>query len=463
VGPEFYGDISSQFAPFRALSVLRFENLPKWTKWVVGQPKRGAFPVLQDLYLIDCPWLATDLPVELPSLIRLEIMECEELNVGLPRMPQISKLELQNNEQMDLTGLGDLSSLTTLVLSFHKENKTFAPDLQRLTSLRALTIDGYHSHCAVAELRLPHTLKTLVISQSLDECQPSVPLFRCIPSEITSLSIGCFKGLDLPKHTYVFLRHLYIYDCCFLHPSYFPLGHFPVLKCLEVNKCSHMESFDISPEAGDMICLPSLTNLLIDNCPDFLRFPKEGFSAPKVTTLSITSCKNLLVLPEGMHTGLSSLRRLTIKDCSELNSFPKGGLPRSLHTLTVAYCKRLASRWKQWKLHELVSLRQLEIQGFEDMECFPPEGWLPASLNSLFIIHFPDLTYLMGQELQRLTSLQELKLMNCPNLESLPEEGLPSSLVSLGIYFCPLLRKQCQRGTGEDWPKVAHLSDINIL
>ncbi|XP_059452765.1 putative disease resistance protein RGA1 [Corylus avellana] len=60
-----------------------------------------------------------------------------------------------------------------------------------------------------------------------------------------------------------------------------------------------------------------------------------------------------------------------------------------------------------------------------------------------------------------LTSLQELKVVNCPKLISLPE-GMRrlTSLCRLTIAKCPCLEERCEQGTGEDWPKIAHVPNF---
>jgi hypothetical protein len=60
-----------------------------------------------------------------------------------------------------------------------------------------------------------------------------------------------------------------------------------------------------------------------------------------------------------------------------------------------------------------------------------------------------------------LTSLQELGVVNCPNLISLLE-GMRrlTSLRRLTIAECHCLEERCEQGTGEDWPKIAHVPNF---
>ncbi|KAK8988045.1 hypothetical protein V6N11_065644 [Hibiscus sabdariffa] len=65
---------------------------------------------------------------------------------------------------------------------------------------------------------------------------------------------------------------------------------------------------------------------------------------------------------------------------------------------------------------------------------------------------------------QHLMSLQELVIADCPKLSSLPE-GMQhlTALNDLRITRCPNLKERCMEGTGEDWPKIAHIPHINFI
>ena len=60
-----------------------------------------------------------------------------------------------------------------------------------------------------------------------------------------------------------------------------------------------------------------------------------------------------------------------------------------------------------------------------------------------------------------LTSLHALYFCDCIELKSLPKgiQGL-TSLETLEIIGCPFLLKRCKRETGEDWPKISHIPNL---
>jgi len=160
---------------------------------------------------------------------------------------------------------------------------------------------------------------------------------------------------------------------------------------------------------------------------------------------------------------LPSLTELHIEDCPRFESFPEGGLPSNLNDMRLMRlknCSRLLGSLKG-ALGDTCSLKSLWI-GKVDAECFPDEGLLPLSLTSLYIFGTSNLEKLDYKGLYQLSSLQVLVICDCPNLQSLPEEGLPKSISFLHLNNCPLLKQRCQKEGGEDWEKITHIQTLLI-
>ncbi|KAL5159577.1 putative disease resistance RPP13-like protein 1 [Glycine soja] len=229
----------------------------------------------------------------------------------------------------------------------------------------------------------------------------------------------------------------------------FPLDFFPALRTLDLNG------------------LRNLQMITQDHTHNHLEF------------LRIRTCPQLESLP-----GSTSLKELTICDCPRVESFPEGGLPSNLKEMHLYKCSSGLMASLKGALGDNPSLESLRIIE-QDAESFPDEGLLPLSLISLWICDFRNLKKLDYKGLCQLSSLKvlwlhdcpnlqqlpeeglpksisRLKILDCPNLQQLPEEGLPKSISHLTIRGCPKLKQRCQNPGGEDWPKIAHIPTLDI-
>ncbi|KAM1435557.1 hypothetical protein ACFX2I_043493 [Malus domestica] len=266
-----------------------------------------------------------------------------------------------------------------------------------------------------------------------------------------------------------------------------PLEKLPRLESVQL---WDLESFNGSLAHVESECpkFLSLVHLRIDNCPNFVSFPDGGMDAPKLEELRISQCKKLRSLPEQMHTLLPSLQKLEVFSSPKVESFPHGGLPSNLQHLRLDCCRKLAANCSLWGLKRLNSLRDLKIffteEGGEEMGCsFPDEGLLPTALTHLAIRNLPNLTTIQGKVLRQLTSLEDLTIYRCPelqcfleeapkslkslticecpNIRCLPGAWLPTSLSRLKIWRCPLLEERFGERR-EDWPKIDHIPRVSI-
>ncbi|KAL1338121.1 hypothetical protein AAHE18_10G188200 [Arachis hypogaea] len=408
IGPEFYGCCSPSFQPFPSLETLSFGEMPAWEEWNFMGGIATHFPRLSHLSLSDCPKLKGNLPSNLPSLTKLHLSSC-------------SLLEVDNRNIINASNL-------------------FSELMLGLNSLEQLHIEGIPSRTAFPRDGLPETLRVLF----LKNCE----------------------NFEFPNHeslhSYTALESLTIWNsCCSL--TSFPLGSLPVLKWLYFIECKNLKSFSISEEEDAPQCLTFLQGFYILECPELESFPHLGLPTPKLRRFWVSYCNKLNSLPEPINA-LVGLQELTVLNLPNMQFFANEGLPISLRTLRIGNLGGNFSNADiiKWGLDHLTCLSELEIEGgyLVNMLMKMEVPLLPSTLISLHIYHLDGIRHLDGKWLQNLTSLECLKISSCDSLESLPQEGLPSSLSVLTIGSCPLLEASCRSNGGKEWPKVAHIPCI---
>jgi hypothetical protein len=184
----------------------------------------------------------------------------------------------------------------------------------------------------------------------------------------------------------------------------------------------------------DLRRLGALEELYISCCGSLESFPMHVLQGLiSLRTLTIVSCFNLISLSEGMGD-LACLERLEILDC------PKLVLPSNMNKLT--------------------SLRQMTIQCYDGNSRILQGIEVIPSLQILTLLRFNDLPESLGA----MTSLQRVDIVGCLNLRSLPNsfQNL-KNLHTLIIFACPMLEKRCKKGTGEDWKKIAHVPELELI
>ncbi|KAM6550151.1 hypothetical protein CsatB_021827 [Cannabis sativa] len=247
----------------------------------------------------------------------------------------------------------------------------------------------------------------------------------------------------------------------------YPLLSLPILPCVTNMRIEKLENWDDYFEVisvSDGKSLEELTSLSIRNCGSFVSFPNDELIAPKLSSLRIANCRKLKWLLEKT-TILSALNELEIIDCPLLEPFPEDArersLPVTLSSLVISYDEllRMKSNWETLPHPTYLSISGNE----EDMESFSAEGLLPTTITSLSISFFSKLRGLDKNGPTQLTSLQTLGVLFCPELETLSEEGFPTSLTSLSIHRCPLVKKKYdpkESGNEEYWNNISHVHHV---
>ncbi|XP_077237402.1 putative disease resistance protein RGA3 [Tasmannia lanceolata] len=336
-------------------------------------------PSLCNLYLHNCPKLQV-LPANLPAVTEFHINGCGELS-ALPMLPSICDLGLHS------CGVKRLLSLKTPCL----------------TSLQRLSIGG---------------------CDQLECCLEEVSL-----QDLTSL------------------QHLQIFDCPLLKSLGYGEGLPTTLKFLQIDYCPNLKSMPTR--------LENLTSLLeLSIVTQLPLFSQESALPTTIVVLKIFSCDNLMSLPKGMQS-LTSLKKLVIHKCPQLNSLFSDdenndyGLPTELNTLEIHTCPNLKSLPKE--MQNLASLKTLIIHECPQLHSLflddeNNDHRLPTTLITLNISAFPNLKSLPKGMQSLLPCLKELIITDCPQFNSLfPDDeynghGLPTTLNKLEISTCPNLK-----------------------
>ncbi|XP_052305779.1 putative disease resistance RPP13-like protein 1 isoform X1 [Populus trichocarpa] len=189
---------------------------------------------------------------------------------------------------------------------------------------------------------------------------------------------------------------------------------FESLKTLSFRRMSEWREW-ISDE-GSREAFPLLEELLIEECPNLAK-ALPCHHLPRVTSLTIGGCEQLAT-PLPRFPGLLSL---IVFDLHSLESLPEeidqmGCSPSDLGKIII---------------HRCASLKGVALD-------------LLPKLNFLRILDCPDLESLCANErpLNDLTSLHSLEIEGCPKLVSFPKGGLPAPvLTQLDLYDCKNLKQ----------------------
>ncbi|XP_059432765.1 putative disease resistance RPP13-like protein 1 [Corylus avellana] len=207
-----------------------------------------------------------------------------------------------------------------------------------------------------------------------------------------------------------------------------PLPRSPAIRELELRFCNEKLLNELPT---------GIQNLKIEGCHPLESFPKDGLPST-LKTLRIIWCRNLRSLPEGMIDSNSGLQKLVIDDCFLLMSLPKDGLPSTLKTLWISGCDSLVTL-PEGMIDSNNNIQELVIRKCHSLVSFPKDG-LPSTLKTLTIESCMKLDLPMHVDY---TSVKELNLYKSKTLKSFPLDLFPklyhvqfwecSNLISLTI------------------------------
>ncbi|XP_039162034.1 putative disease resistance protein At3g14460 [Eucalyptus grandis] len=408
---------------------------------------------LQELVIKNCPqftsFVAGDGEIELPcNLERMELVDCTSLEKLPSKMHPLKHLVIKNCPKImalnipqgDLSSNNSISQLESLKIHHYDSPISFSFAKGRLAPLKALHIDNCEGVESLEGIAV-ESLETMTIGK----CQNLGSLPQCL-------------------HMLSYLTRLNIHNCPALEIEDLP--PLPAtLSSLDLNNCSKIKSI----ANCNIAKCNNLTELLIWEC---LVLEIEDFPPLPITlqSLELWDCPMIKSLPNKWHH-LTSLQKLIIFYCQNIKCFPKGGLPPKLRVLGITRLVGLKQPVREWGLPLLTSLESLAVafnmEGEGEKEWFPLEdkdAWslFPSSLTYLWIYDLRNTERLSSGLRNHLSSLQWLSIRDCPKLRYFPEDGFPPSLQRLWIHRCEILKERCVKLTGDYWPLIQEIPDVDI-
>ncbi|WOL15155.1 disease resistance protein RGA1 [Canna indica] len=392
------------------------------------------FPMLEELVLTNLSTLEV-LP-NLGQLPRLKILRVE----GVPEMKTIGRGFFGGDFGKCFPSLGILTVRDMPEL----EEWSWIEDQELFPCLHTLEI--YDCVNLKRLPPLPYSLKQLDLSKlGLTEL-PTLQIDGDTRSNMTSLlSVLHINNCPNLRSLQGFLTHHFpviksIQICACKELVWLPAKNFKELTSLEelsIKRCPKLMTQD---EESRLVLPSSIKKLELQNCGDLSKsLPNCLRNLSSLTKLSIKECLHVASLPREPLIDLKELEGLSIEYCEELRSIEGLGVLKSLKSLTIIGCPYLASLLSEPQI-ELEQLKSMSIEDCDELRSIEGLGMLKA-LKSLTITGCENLRSITG--FHALSSLQSLSIEECPEIESVSSKGLPASLTNLYFSDChPMLEKQ---------------------
>ncbi|WOL18557.1 disease resistance protein RGA2-like isoform X1 [Canna indica] len=245
-----------------------------------------------------------------------------------------------------------------------------------------------------------------------------------------------------------------------------PLGQLPFLRFLQLSRMKSVEQLGADFYGSYVAAFPSLEELRIGDMPELKEWLSiESFRDlfPSLAKLHIRNCRKL----RGPFPTPTSRKEIAMFLSDKITPIADGKrrMCKKKEEMLEFYTDRI------WRVSQCIPAAKLDLlRHLEISSCFlvaftvEQEEWfmLLKCLRCLSFLECNSMSSL-PTVLKWLTSLQRIQVMRCPNLKSLPENGLPAELKELHISKCHKeLNERCSWKNGADWHKISHVETITI-
>ncbi|XP_042462483.1 disease resistance protein RGA2-like [Zingiber officinale] len=244
------------------------------------------------------------------------------------------------------------------------------------------------------------------------------------------------------------------------------LRRIPVLPLISMTHFQIWNSGDIGNALPDyLLTLTSLICLELRNCAQ--RASVSLYNLRFLEYLRLLECPELTLI--GGLQSLANLKDIIIEKCPKL--IEPAQMPaqaygeQELRSLSTVWIDDSVLKHVWEILGRIPCIQMLRIQHCNDLSHFntEQEEWFQqlTALNLLEFQHCQKLQKLPSS-LGTASSIKILSILDCPNIESLPDNGLPFLLQKLEMYGCTKLKDRCRKDDGLDWPLISNIPNINI-
>ncbi|KAG6530815.1 hypothetical protein ZIOFF_004573 [Zingiber officinale] len=214
-----------------------------------------------------------------------------------------------------------------------------------------------------------------------------------------------------------------------------------------------------------LLTLTSLTFLELNKCSQ--RASVSLYNLRVLENLRLIECQELTLI--GGLQSLTNLKNILIEKCPKL--IEPAQMPmqpyveQELRFLCTVWIDEYVLKHVWAILGRTPCIQVLRIHHCYVLSHFYPdqEEWF-QQLTALNLLEFhmcPKLRKLPSS-LGNAASIKIFKIVDCPNIESLPHNGLPFLVQNLEMHRCIKLKDRCRKDDGTDWPLISNIPNINI-